>query len=349
MLENPRYGRALEAQSKQSKQGFRDVFLDREYQTQTALNELGIKETTSPSEVPHVGTILMDPELIPGLRVPYAVEVLGMPHAGKTMMINRYLEELWTRKQRHQVALVTEGAASIIGKYGELRYSDPSLYAELAGIRTFTGYFKSLKDINLGVRVLLSDRGQVDRRVWRRAYSMQGKVNPEIMLWEGDYIEDFESTPVQVGAIIMLMVRPEESIGREGKTGPITNIGVLSLLYEQYWRLHWEILQGEVPYRVYTCIDAEKDSEEVYQRFRYAVDTALNVHNVYLASLARAFPEEFDRAIAESKKNPRRPTHTQRVLSKKLGTKGVLVVGGDDMKSEDEILKRPMVEVLRLK
>lgn len=148
----------------------------------------------------------------------------------------------------------------------------------------------------------------------------------------------------------MLMVKPEESIRRVGvkKIGPITNVDFLPRLYEQYWRLHWEILQGEFPYRVYTCIDAEKSEEEVYEMFKYAMDTALNIHSIYLAALAKAFPEEFDRVKAEYGKKPQRQSHAQRVLGEKLGGK-VLIVGGDDMESEDEILQKPFIEGLDLR
>lgn len=124
----------------------------------------------------------------------------------------------------------------------------------------------------------------------------------------------------------------------------------MASLHEQYWRLHWELLQGEIPYRIYTCIDAEESADKVYERFKHAMDTTLNIHSIYLAALSQAFPEEFDRAKAEIDKHPRNPSNAQRILGNKLGGK-VLIVGGDDddMESEDQILERPFVEGLRLK
>jgi hypothetical protein len=136
---------------------------------------------------------------------------------------------------------------------------------------------------------------------------------------------------------------------RSEKQGPVANMDFLPRLYEQYWRLHWDILQGEVPYRIYTCIDAEKDSEEVYERFKYAMDNALNIHSIYLAALVKAFPEEFDRAKAEYDQSPQQQSHAQQVLGEKLGGKRVLIVGGDEMESEDEILEKPFIEGLQLK
>jgi len=80
----------------------RNIFLEQEYRTQLALAHLRIKDNnTPPSEVPKVGSSFMVPELVPSLQVPYAVEVVGTPRAGKSTLINRYLKELWSRNERH--------------------------------------------------------------------------------------------------------------------------------------------------------------------------------------------------------------------------------------------------------
>jgi len=250
MLENDRHGRAIEASNKCGKPNSRDIFLDQEYLTQIAFEQLGVRDSISPSDVSHVGVLLMNPELVFGLRVPYAVEVLGMPRAGKTTVINRYLQELWSRGERHKVTLVKEGARIIKQEFGGLRYSDPFQYSMLGGTATFRGYIDSLRNVNSGMRLVISDRGQVDRRVFRRAYFSQGQVNPEIMADEEQFMYGLENTPIQMGGVIILMIRPEETMRRNEKPGPIVNMDFLPRLYEQYWRLHWEVLQGEVPYRI---------------------------------------------------------------------------------------------------
>ena len=290
MLENWRYNRALGANAKQTEFDARCVFLEQEYLTQLALGHLGIGETITPSEVSKVGSLLMRPELIPNLRVPYAVEVLGMPGAGKSTVIERYLKELWSRNERNKVSLIDEGARTIKQEFGGLRYTDPFQYSLLGGTATFLGYIEALKNVNSGLRMMVSDRGQIDRRVFRRTLFSQGDVNPGIMTDESLFMYGLENTPVQIGGVIMLMARPEVAMERKKNLGPVTNMNFLPRLYEQYWRLHEEILRGEVPYRIYACIDAEKDSEEVYERFKYAMDTALNVHSIYMAALAKAFP-----------------------------------------------------------
>lgn len=349
MLENDRYNRAIEANSKFPESNLRDIFISEAYRTQLALGHLGIKDGMLPSEVPHVGTIMMAPELIPGLRVPYAVEILGMPRAGKSAFIDRYLKELWSKNERHKIHLVDEGARTVKDEFGDLRYSDPFQYSMLGGTATFMGYIEAMRNINTGMRLVISDRGQIDRRVFRRVLFSQGHVNPGIITEEEQFMYGLENTPIQVGGIIMLMTRPGESMRRSEKPGPVSNMDFLPRLYEQYWRLHWDILQGEIPYRIYTCIDAEKDREEVYERFKYAMDTALNIHNIYLTALAKAFPDEFDKARAEYGQKSRQPSYAEKVLGERLGGKKVLIVGGDEMKSEDEILEKTFVEGLRLK
>lgn len=124
---------------------------------------------------------------------------------------------------------------------------------------------------------------------------------------------------------------------------------MLSRLYEQYLRLHYEIIEGQVMYRVYTCIDAEGELEEVYERFKYAMDTILNMHNVYLAALAKAFPEEFDWAVREYRRHGPQKSYAEEVLGRRLGGKRVLIVGGDDMQSKNEVLDKPLVELVALK
>ena len=346
MLENWRYNRSLEANGKQNKPNTRDIFFEQEYVTQLALDSLGVRETSSPSEVSKVGSLFMAPESIPGLRAPYAVEVLGMPGAGKTTMINRYLGELWQRKERSKVAFVDEGVKSIKGEYGDLRYSDPFSYSLLGGTATFVDYIGALKNVNSGMRMIVSDRDQIDRRTFRRALFSRGDVSPAIMEDEGQFIHGLENTPVQVCGIVMLMIRPEKTLERVNKVGPVTNNDFLTRLYEQYWRLHQEMLHGEISYRVYTCINAEENEENVYERFKYALDTMLNIHTIYLTALTQVFPEEVDQ-VRESIKAPQL-THAQKVLGEKLGGR-VLVVGGDEMKSDEEILDKPFIEGLRLK
>ena len=348
MLENWRYNRALESNYKQIASDSRQIYLDEEYRTQVALNQLGVKDNKSLSDIPHVGTLLMTPELIPNLRVPYAVEVLGMPRSGKSTMIDRYLRELWSRNERHKVALVDEGARSVKQEYGDLRYSDPLQYSMLGGTATFMGYIDALRNINTGMQIAISDRGQIDRRVFRRTLFNQGNVNPRIMEDEDQFMYGLENTPIQIGGIIMFMIRPDESMKRSEKPGPVTNMDFLPRLYEQYWRLHQELLQDDIPYRIYTCIDAEKDEEEVYERFKYAMDSLLNIHSIYLTALAKAFPEEFDRVQSEHDKKLQQPSYAQRVLGERLGGKKVLIVGGDEMKSKEKVLEKPYIEAINV-
>jgi hypothetical protein len=351
MLENWRYNRALEACKKRPGPEPKSVLLSEEYKTQHVLENLGVKENVSPSEVDRVGRILMCPELLLNLRIPYAVEVLGMPHSGKTTMISRYLEELGQSDERNNVALVDEGARSIEDEYGNLRFSDPFTYSLLGGTQTFINYIESIRKASLGTRMIISDRGQIDRRVFRRALFQSGEVNPEIMVEEEEFIYGMENTPVQLGGIIMFIQRPYVSLERgatDNKDHPVSNMNFLPRLYEQYWRLHWEATQAKIPYRIYTCIDSEKGMDEVYGRFKYAVDSILNIHGTLLTAFAKAFPHEFDKIKKLVDEGKLQESAAQKILSEKLGGR-VKIVGGDDMESEDDIFKRPFFEVMDLR
>lgn len=320
-----------------------ELFLREEMATQNALEAIGAKNNSIPSEVYKVGKMFMVPELIENLRIPYAVEVVGMPAAGKTTMITRYLEEQWGIKRRHLFAYVDEGARAIKEKYGDLRYSDPFTYSVMGTSRSFRGIIDSTDHINAGLRVVISDRGQQDRRVFKRALFLQGKVDPLYMSDVSLEVDKLVDTPIQLGGTIMFMVRPETTIKRTGRLGPVVNPENLPYLYEQYWRLHWELVQNEVPYRIYTCIDAEKSKEEVYERFKYAVDSIFNLHTTMLAAIYKLLGKEADKIAAEVKRNPRLG-YAERVLGKALGGKKVIILGGDDLVDTNDILKKPFVE-----
>ena len=325
------------------------VFFDQEFLVQHALAHLGIALSDPPSQAYKVGRMFMRPDDIPGLRLPYAVEVLGMSGAGKTTMINRYLQELWRRKTRHKVYYVDEGARTIREREGQLRVEDPFLYSMMGGMATFGGYNQGLVESNTGVHMFIADRGQVDRRVFRRALFSQGHVSPKTMVQEEDFIYGLENTPIQIGGMVMLMVKPEtafSSRGNDGRVGPVRNMDFLPRLYEQYWRLHWEILEGKVPYRVYTCIDAEEDTEMVYERFRYAMDVTMNIHHTFTLAASLAWPDDFDRIWGEAKAEKSGMHPAEEYLSRKLGER-VRIVGGDEMGDKGEILNRVVIEGVR--
>lgn len=348
MLENWRYNRAREARSNFPVTELNQIFLDHEYKTQLALDKLGIEGSASPSEVPKAGCILAQPDLMFGLRIPYVVEVLGMPCAGKSTMIRRYLEEAWAKDRREKIAFVDEGVKEIKEEYGDLRYSDPLGYSLLGGLATFINQIQALREVRRGMQFVITDRGQIDRRVFRRTFFGQGKVEPRQIADEEKFIHYLENTPLQIGAIIMMMTRSEESVKREENPGPVTNMDFLPSLADQYWRLHWEISKGELPCRLYTCIDAEKDENEVYERFKYTMDLALNIHGILSAAFAKAFPDEFDRARIEFASGQKRKDLAEEILGDLLGGR-VLIVGGDEMITKEDILQKKWMEVLDLR
>lgn len=345
MLDNPRFNAALSASNEHNHPNARQVQLDQQFLTQKALKELGVDFSTPPSRVPKADRILMIPEKIEELRRPYAVEVLGMPGSGKTTCINRYLEDLWGRQKRHQVAFVDEGARKVKEQYGDLRYSDPFAFHMMAGSTTFADYY--MEAIAQNPRMIVADRGQIDRRIFRRFLFTQGQVHPGIMEGEAQFIYGLENTPVQICGIICFLVRPEVTMQRIGREGPVVNMKVLSQLYEQYLRLHNELINWDpqTPYRIYEMIDAEKSPESVYEQFRYVMDHCLNLPEIMLHALSKVAPDEFDKAKSEYDKSPTKgSTHAERVMAQRLGVKSVHIVGGDEMESDEEILTKPFVE-----
>ena len=348
-LEHSRMLRAISGSNKFS--GLKDlgIFYGQELRTQQALSDLGINITDSPEKAPKVDRIFMNIEGVESLRRPYAIEVMGPPGSGKTTVINKYLEYLWYQNKRHTVAYIEEGVRDLPKEANHIQASDPVFYSILGSLNTTYSYMSALKELPNNTYAFLTDRGFVEKRVWRRAYFSKGDVDPKPMATWEENIDQAEGTPIQVGAIIMLMMRPEFSMyarGNDGTPRRVRNMDLLPRLYEQYWRLHWEILNGQIPYRVYICINAERSLNEVYEEFSNAMDLALNMQEIYKSALAKAFPKEYGQALKQIKHTPKEPSYAKRILSKQLGG-SVKIIGGDDMGSENDILKRPFIEVVR--
>ena len=80
---------------------------------------------------------------------------------------------------------------------------------------------------------------------------------------------------VEPAAIILLMCRPEIGQARKAERSNPMAFELLHELYRQYWRFHYELMQGKVKTSHYICIDAEQEIEEVYQQFREVLDLLL--------------------------------------------------------------------------
>ena len=86
----------------------------------------------------------------------------------------------------------------------------------------------------------------------------------------------------------------------------------------------------------------------MYERFKYTMDTALNIHSTHAMALSQAFPKEFDEALFLARSNPDRSSRTEKILSDRLGMR-VKIVGGDDMESEEDLLNRQFLEGVKLR
>lgn len=257
------------------------TFLKQEYITQLALAHLGVNISSLPKDVLGIDKVRIVPELIASLRFPYAVEVLGMPGAGKTTLIQRYLNDKWGDK-RNQIYYLSE--ADGVGA-GDLRKKNPFFYSVYLGLQNLSKYMEALSDKS-DPKYILSERGQIDRRAFRRDLFLQGNCDPKIMQNEAQFIKEDESIPMQLGGVVMLLVDPETRVSRTAYRGVSAERTVerSQRLYEQYLRLHYELRNGEIPTRMYACIDANKPIEDVYEQFSYNMDIAFSLHDQMLAA-----------------------------------------------------------------
>lgn len=270
MLESERYNRSLRTNSDISDPEFQDlqVFLDQEYITQFCLNKMGLTVNDSPNKLPRVNEIFTIDGLVGQRRSPYALEVLGMPRAGKSTSINKFLESLWTKGVRRRIHLIREGARTVSEEYEYLKNDDTFGFHMVAGQETFLSTMENILSFE-DHEVILYDRGTLDRRAFRRAMFFQGKVSTKITRTEKLWEYGFETPPFQIGGLIMCLIKPEVSLEREGvreKPGTVMNKEFLTLLYEQYMRLHYEIMSGSIITPAYTCIDMGCSEEEAYTK-----------------------------------------------------------------------------------
>ena len=178
MLEQERYNRALTAHEKSrdhrldptftdwSDHNYLHYLLSVEYEHQQLTYGQQPRDKRSPADMEKIDTSILLPELIQYLRNPYTIEILGMPRAGKTTAIARYLQELWERGERSRVFHVKEGVRIVKEIAGDMRTTDPFSYTMIGGLITLS---ESISAAKHGSEAILNDRGQIDRVAFLRA------------------------------------------------------------------------------------------------------------------------------------------------------------------------------------
>lgn len=286
MLENWRYNRALRAKAKTG-EDYLDYFIAHEHQTQLALSGMGVRKEDAPNKIPYIDTILTDPDLITSLSKPFVAEVIGMPRAGKTTSINKLLESLWISGIRHRVRFARESPRAIPDELGpvdpgfdflDLKHSHPLAFNIAGYVITKMGALRHIPEAG-DFDMLLQDRGLFDRRIFRRSLFVDGDIDPLWMEFEDSIEQETEIPPFPVGAVILCVISPEESLQREGprkEPGVVMNKRFLEILYEQYMRFHYEIITRQVAIPAYVCIDMECTPEKASLKFNNAMAQILN-------------------------------------------------------------------------
>lgn len=246
-----------------------DVAIHEEIENQEALDYLGITLSDSPSNLININKIIYNSNDSIQSNGLTSIEVVGMPGSGKTSLINRLLRNINTSEIEPVIVKKLETPDDFKRDNWDLKTTNPYQYTVLKNQNILAGYEIALKAGQSGI--LISDRGLTERRVFLRTYFHQGKICPTRMVEENLLLGKIDIPPTQQNIIILLMVRPEYSMDRYGywnNPGPVINMNLLPLLYEQYCRLHYEItFKKSIPFIRYCCIDAEDSPDIVYERF----------------------------------------------------------------------------------
>lgn len=248
-----------------------DMVAAEHQQTDHALIQLGIDDVrvTPPSQVYGVGAIHRTGPVQSFRYSLPVVEITGMPDSGKSSHIEHLLSDIGT----DIILQLPEGAARIQEMAAGLKKEDPFAYTQVSDFSTAFLYTDAITDMPDGTELIIPERGMSERVVWRRAHFALGNAHPGFMEIPG--CGPIETPMVDPAAIILLMCRPEVGQARKAvRNSPVAS-ELLHELYRQYWRLHYELMQGKIKTSHYICIDAEQDIDEVYSQFRKVFDIFL--------------------------------------------------------------------------
>jgi len=197
-----------------------------------------------------------------------------MPGSGKSGLVNRYLKYINTPGTELKVIKRPEFETNFRQLNWGLKTTDPYRYTVLKNQNIAADYETALK--TEPSRILISDRGLIERRVFLRAYFHQGKISSTTLISETSLLGKVDIPPTQLNMVILMMIRPEISMDRYNywdNPGPVINMDFLPLLYEQYWRFHYELTcRKTIPFNRYCCIDAEGSMEAVYEQFSHTLN-----------------------------------------------------------------------------
>ena len=279
MLDNERYNlakRALlniylhKAYGTSDQETF-EWILSEHYHTQLALESLGANARTHPVEIRGINQTILPNERPRGKRKPLAIHVIGMPKTLKTTM-RKAIEQIGDRRigrKEIRISTQTETAGALHRiyeqKFGEVLDFEEFLMSQVMA-NTIELKLESLYSKKSRCYSVLINRGPIDIIPFTWANFLFGRLSQDKFQRAVTNIqtglrplEDFQN------AIILLLVTPEESLRRNQESGNpqgrVMNPKFLPFLYEQYLKLHWQLMDSdgrrpwsgeEIPY---ACLD----------------------------------------------------------------------------------------------
>lgn len=266
MLSPERYQSSLHAFGKMAEAGFevdgptRHLLLSEQLATQKALEALGATRNTPPSELPRINEILPPTIKFPPRRRK-EIEIAGIPRSGKTTFLSGL------DSKRFKIIFEKYLAAK---KLLDSTDEQPLNWYELVAVfghgMAAEEYLRIPSTLK---KPIIIERGQFDVVPFTQANFLLGRIEGEGYWTIVRFFQmPLSFTPNQTEsqkALILCLIPPQTSFERRDKTGRFMNLEFLGALYEQYLRLHHQLITGYRPF-YYVCLDLSNGGLEENQK-----------------------------------------------------------------------------------
>lgn len=278
MLNNERYNVALNSLGTlienekvlSSREENRSLLLDEQYRTQIALTKLGVNYTTSPRQVPMIDQLILGPKT-KGQHT--FISLIGMPNVGKTSTMidlgTHEPDEYW---------LFGDAARR---SFGHLKTNESLDFSRLT---TTQALIRSRADISyaldsiwfhsmLGEEIpemrIIFER-DINDIAFFRANFLFGRIDAKTLSKVQEaFLEELDKYRGLDRTIVNCLVSRQTSLNRETEKRKhlVVQEPFLTVLYEQYLRFHWEVLNFEKVYGMkppfnYIAVDLSASSPE---------------------------------------------------------------------------------------
>jgi hypothetical protein len=283
MLDNERWWHAREGYVSATRE-FRDsnilnrndlgIYLSEQYKTQIALEKMGV-------------TLMDPPSKLPNNPLGF-VSVIGIPKADKTSTLSRMAEH-----SMGNYIMVSEDSAHIKNAFDRMgiftfeNFTHALEYQRMDKLNEVFNYVNEIAGSNpVNTPLVLFDRDWIDIPMIRANF-LVGRLSPTTYLTSEEiFRKNIEAYTKNVNVGIVLgLIPPELSLLREGSRqmkGRIMQLPFLQVLYEQYVRFHYEMLNYKEIYGtkrnfIYSCVDTSNMDWEKNVR---SLEHAINVMSI---------------------------------------------------------------------